>query len=103
MFLDVSETPSKYTKSPPGHSRSKKGFPKTFPQRQFPSISHLHLQQFLLRQAYVLADTSLAGYRRYQQQGSREEIAAACAHTAVFQTVASLALPADAWAYPYHV
>eukprot|EP00434_Breviolum_minutum_P041125 symbB.v1.2.036580.t1/scaffold5197.1/size29901/3 len=44
--------------------------------------------------AYVLADTSLAGYRRYQQEGSREEVAAACAHTAVFQTVASLALPA---------
>ena len=48
-------------------------------------------------QAYVLADTALAGYRRQQQGASREQVAAACVHTATFQTVASLALPAVAW------
>eukprot|EP00438_Fugacium_kawagutii_P016502 Skav228925 [mRNA] locus=scaffold3800:119059:122378:+ [translate_table: standard] len=50
--------------------------------------------------AYVLADTGLAGYRKQQQNCPREEVAAACAHTLVFQTVASLALPADAWRRP---
>ena len=78
-FLDFSETLAII----PKFSRQPTGFPKL--SRGF-------------CQAYVLADTSLAGYRRYQQEASREEIAAAACHTAVFQTVASLALPADAWA-----
>lgn len=54
-------------------------------------------QSLLPPKAYVLADTTLAGYRKHQKNCSREEIAAACAHTAVFQTLASLALPAVAW------
>ncbi|CAJ1358863.1 unnamed protein product [Effrenium voratum] len=44
--------------------------------------------------AYIVVDTGLAGYRKYKQNSSREHIAGAVAHTAVFQSIASLALPA---------
>ncbi|CAJ1353625.1 unnamed protein product, partial [Effrenium voratum] len=44
--------------------------------------------------AYVIGQTAVAGYRRLEDTGSTKEAAAACAHTAAFQCLASLALPA---------
>mmetsp|Transcript_14367 Transcript_14367/g.29797 ORF Transcript_14367/g.29797 Transcript_14367/m.29797 type:complete len:239 (-) Transcript_14367:179-895(-) len=44
--------------------------------------------------AYVLGETAVAGYRKKEQDCNNEVVAAACAHTALFQFAASLALPA---------
>lgn len=43
---------------------------------------------------YILGDTAYSGYRKHQAGHSSEVVAATCLHTAVFQTFASLALPA---------
>lgn len=44
--------------------------------------------------AYILGDTAYSGYKKHCDGHSSEVVAATCVHTAVFQIVASLALPA---------
>merc|ERR1719210_1762216 len=44
--------------------------------------------------AYVVADTGLAGYSAHKKGHSAEVVAACTTHTATFQLLASLAMPA---------
>mmetsp|Transcript_59680 Transcript_59680/g.155220 ORF Transcript_59680/g.155220 Transcript_59680/m.155220 type:complete len:295 (-) Transcript_59680:17-901(-) len=44
--------------------------------------------------AYIAGDVGLTGYRASKAGCSREEVVAGCTHTAIFQGLASLALPA---------